>query len=256
MKTASPYDAAIKAIADVAARQVDVDADGTIIVGLGSGRAATAVVKALIKLAECGRRRIVGVPTSLQIKLVVEEADRTGSLHLIEADQTDTIDIAFDGADQIDSHGYLVKGGGGALLRENILFNMATKIVVMADRTKFVKNISRPIPVEVHHLARRLVQKKILDLGGDTSLRMQNSGYPVFTENGNVILDCNFGIVSDPKRLTNSIKRIPGVVESGIFIRRPDLIYKAGVAGKFKVISKISSRSTDLYTEDDPDLVS
>lgn len=255
MNSRSPYDAAIRAIASDAAGLVDVGSDGTTIVGLGSGRAATAVVKALINAAE-GRRRIVGVPTSLQIKLVVEEADKTGRLLIIEADQTDVIDIVFDGADQIDSHGYLVKGGGGALLRENILFNMASKIVVIADRTKFVRKISMPIPVEVHRLARRLAQKKIGDLGGDAILRMQDSRYPAFTENGNVILDCSFGTIENPRRLTSSIKQIPGVVESGIFLRRPDLIYKAGAAGKFKAISKVGSRGTDLYAEDDPDFAS
>ena len=266
----SIYDAAIRAIADDAVGAVDWNSTGgTTVVGLGSGRAAAAVARALVRLAgPAGSCRMVGVPTSLQIKIVVEEeaaaekgkkSGGTCRLPLIEADQVGAIDIAFDGADQVDASGYLVKGGGGALLRENILFNLASRVVVVADRTKFVRRITRPVPVEVHRLARRLAQKKIEGLGGEPVLRMQGSGYPVFTENGNIILDCNFGTVEDPRGLTGSIKQIPGVVESGIFSRRPDLIYKAGANGRFKAVpvsgSSREGGEVDLYTEDDPDFI-
>ncbi len=241
------YNAAIEKIARDAVQHIDSTTDRSVI-GLGSGRAATAVAEALMTLARTGSYNIVGVPTSLQIKRVMENGNCT--FPLVEADQVDTIDVVFDGTDQIDSHGYLIKGGGGALLRENVLFNMASKIVVVADVTKFVKNLSREVPVEVHPLARRLVQGKIEQMGGKPTLRILNSGYPMFTENGNIILDCNFGVITDPESLTRSIKQISGVVESGIFLRRPDIVYRAGVNGQFKMITKIDRSDLNLYLED------
>ncbi len=252
---AGTYDESIKAAAADAIRHIGGGTDRTVI-GLGSGRAATAVAREIagrVRDGRLGTSVVVGVPTSLQIKLVVEE-EGDGTLPLIGADQTDAIDVVFDGADQIDAGGYVVKGGGGALLRENILFSMASKVVVIADATKFVRKMSRPIPVEVHRLARRLAQQGIRDAGGKASLRTNDSGYPVFTENGNIILDCSFGPVSDPGSLSTTIKQIPGVLESGIFMRRPDIIYKAGARGKFREMSAGGS-GTDLYTEDDPDLM-
>ena len=229
------YDEAIKKVAADATKHVNLGAAGTV-VGFGSGRAAAAAATEIARMVKDGGLRITGVPTSLQIKLVIES--KVGhAIPLIEADQVDAIDIVLDGADQIDENGYVVKGGGGALLRENILFNMARKRVIMADETKFVERITRPIPVEVHRLARRLVCDRIRGLGGEPHLRTyQDSGYPVITENGNIILDCAFGTIPDPRRLTVSIKRIPGVLESGIFAERPDIIYRAEARGRFSEI--------------------
>ena len=173
------------------------------------------------------------MPTSLQIKLIAEE----GEIHLIEADQIEKIDVVFDGADQIDHQKYLIKGGGGALLRENILINAAKKVVIMADKSKFVKNFNRPVPVEVHPLARNTVTKSIRKLGGKPKVRTIERGYPFITENGNVILDCDFGVIKKPKSLAQKIKQIAGVMEVGIFTRKPDVIYKAKTGGKFEIIT-------------------
>ena len=144
--------------------------------------------------------------------------------------------MVFDGADQIDSQKYVIKGGGGALLRENILFSLAKKVIVMADKTKFVKNFTRTVPVEIHPLARNSVIKSIKKLGGDVRLRSLDRGYPFFTENGNIILDCDFGTIKNPKTLTQKIKQTVGVLESGIFLRKPDVIYRAKADGKFDII--------------------
>ena len=222
------YDDAIKALSNDALKHVK---DYSII-GLGSGRAATALVKSLSKLIEVKNLHIVGIPTSLQIKLTAEE----GGIPLVEADQVDHIDVVFDGADQIDSQKFVIKGVGGALLRENILFSLAKKVVVMADKTKFVKKFSRAVPVEIHPLARTTVEKNILKLGGDAQIRTLDRGYPFFTENGNIILDCDFGTIKNPKTLTQKITQIPGVLESGIFLRKPDIIYKAKTGGKFEIL--------------------
>ena len=222
------YDDAIKALSSDALKFVKDD----YVIGLGSGRAATALVKSLSKLIKLKGYNIRGVPTSLQIKLIAEK----GGIPLVEADQVDFIDIVFDGADQIDSQKYVIKGGGGALLRENILFSLAKKVVVMADKTKFVKNFTRTVPIEIHPLARNSVTKSIKKLGGESQIRSLDRGYPFFTENGNIILDCDFGTIKNPKTLTQKIKQTPGVLESGIFLRKPDIIYKAKIDGKFDIL--------------------
>jgi len=202
------------------------------VVGLGSGRAATALVKSLANLIKLKNYDIKGVPTSLQIKLIAEK----GGIVLVEADQVDYIDVVFDGADQINSQKYVIKGGGGALLRENILFSLAKKVVVMADETKFVKDFTIKVPVEIHPLARNSVINSINKLGGSANLRTLDRGYPFFTENGNIVLDCDFGTIKNAKILTQKIKQIAGVLESGIFLRKPDVIYKAKENGKFEII--------------------
>ena len=222
------FDNAIKALSTDALRFVK---DGQVL-GLGSGRAATAFVKSLSKYTKSKKIQIKGVPTSLQIKLIAEE----GGIPLIEADQVEKIDVVFDGADQIDAQKNLIKGGGGALLRENILISAAKKVVIMADNSKFVKNFNRSVPVEVHPLARTTVTKSIQKLGGKIQLRSLDRGYPFITENGNVILDCNFGTIKNPKSLQQKIIGLAGVMEVGIFTRKPDVIYKAKNNGKFDIL--------------------
>ena len=202
------------------------------VIGLGSGRAVTVLVKSLASLIKTKKYDIKGVPTSLQIKLIAEKE----GIPIVESDQVNHIDVVFDGADQIDSQKFIIKGGGGALLRENILFSLAKKIIIMADKTKFVKNFTMPVPIEIHPLARSSVTNTIQKLGGKSTLRSLDRGYPFFTENGNIILDCDFGTIKNPKVLSQKIKQIPGVMECGIFLRKPDIIYKAKPGGKFEII--------------------
>ena len=221
------YDDAIRALSNDALKLVKNHQT----IGLGSGRAATAFVKSLSLLVKKKKLIIKCVPTSLQIKLEAEKGD----LHLIDT-VLDKIDIVFDGADQIDKGKNLIKGGGGALLRENILINAAKKVVIMADDSKFVTNFNMSVPVEVHPLARSIVTKYISRIGGKPKIRILERGYPFITENGNIILDCNFGVIKKPKLLQEKIKKISGVLEVGIFTRKPDIIYKARSTGKFDVI--------------------
>ncbi len=222
------YDSAISALSHDALKFVK----DKYVIGLGSGRAATTLVKSLASLIKVKKYDIKGVPTSLQIKLIAEKE----GIPIVESDQVNHIDVVFDGADQIDSQRFVMKGGGGALLRENILFSLAKKIIVMADKTKFVKNFTRPIPIEIHPLARNSVTHTIQKLGGKAALRSLDRGYPFFTENGNIILDCDFGTIKNPKVLSQKIKQTPGVMESGIFLKKPDIIYKAKPGGKFEII--------------------
>ena len=203
------------------------------VLGLGSGRAATTFVKSLSSFIKTKKIKIKGIPTSLQIKLIAEQ----GGIPLIEADQVDHVDVVFDGADQIDFEKNLIKGGGGALLREHILINAAKKIVIMVDKTKFVKYFNRSVPIEVHPLARSGVTKSIKKLDGKPKIRTLERGYPFITENGNLILDCYFGIIKKPKVLAQKIIQLAGVMEVGIFTRKPDIIYKAKTNGKFDIIT-------------------
>ena len=199
------------------------------VIGLGSGRAAAALVEELGRVA--GDLRIRGVPTSLQIRLAAEKA----GIPMLEPGEMPRLDSIFDGADQIDSAGYMVKGGGGALLRERVLAGMAGKVVIMADETKFVERLSRPIPVEVHPAARGLIHERVRGMGAVPRLRTLERGYPAFTENGNIILDCDFGVIADPPGLAARLRGLPGVLEAGIF-ERPDIIYKAAKGGAFEVM--------------------
>ncbi|MEC9435912.1 MAG: ribose 5-phosphate isomerase A, partial [Thermoproteota archaeon] len=202
-------------------------------VGLGSGRAATTLVKSLSKYIKTKKITVKCVPTSMQIKLIAEK----GGLELIDADQIDKIDLVFDGADQIDKNKFLIKGGGGALLKENILISAAKKVIIMADSSKFVKDFNRTVPIEVQPSARQIVWKKIEKIGGKPELRTLDRGYPFFTENSNIILDCGFGVIKNPKILQQKLLNIPGVIEVGIFTRKPDIIYKAKANGKFEILT-------------------
>lgn len=222
------FDDAIEALSKDALKFVKNNS----VLGLGSGRAATAFVKELGIQIKKKKLNVHAVPTSLQIKLVAEQA----GIRLISADQIEKINVVFDGADQIDSQKNLIKGGGGALLRENILISSAEKVVIMADESKFVKYFNRTVPVEVHPFARNTVRKFLQKLGGKPQIRTIERGYPFITENGNIIYDCDFGIIKSPKLLSGRIKQISGVVEAGIFTRKADIIYKAKENGKFEIL--------------------
>ena len=210
------YDNAIKALSIDALKLIRND----FVVGLGSGRAATALVKSLSNYVKSKNFDIKCVPTSMQIKLIAEK----GGLSLIDIDQ-------------IDKNKFLIKGGGGALLKENILISAAKRVVIMADKSKFVKDFNKTIPVEIHPSSRKIITTKIIKISGKSTLRTLKRGYPFVTENGNLILDCDFGTIKNPKSLQEKISNMPGVLEVGIFTRKPDIIYKAKTNGKFEILT-------------------
>ena len=221
-------DDAIEALSPQALKMVK----NNFVIGLGSGRAATAIVKLLSSHIKKNKFSVKAIPTSLQIKM---EAER-GGIPIIEADQINHVDLVFDGADQIDAKGNMIKGGGGALLREKILINIANKVVIIADESKFVRKLDRSVPVEVHPFARNTVGIQIRKLGGKPHIRLLERGYPFVTENGNIILDCDFGQIQNPKELATKIIEIPGIIEVGIF-PKPDIIYKVKEDGKYEIMS-------------------
>jgi ribose 5-phosphate isomerase A len=204
--------------------------NGAKVIGLGSGNTVSFIVREMAKLPS--KESIEFVPTSLQIKLEAEKA----SLRIADENKIPDIEIVFDGADQIDSKFNMIKGGGGALLREKVLISAAQKVVIAGDESKFVQFFSRSVPIEVHPMARSVVSKKLMELGARPALRTVEKGYPIITENGNIILDTNFPSIYDPKKKEVELKNIAGVIEVGLFTRKPDILYKAKSDGTFETI--------------------
>lgn len=184
------------------------------VVGLGTGSTAYFVVIALGERVKAGLK-IVGIPTSVQ----TGDLARTVAIPLTTLDQHPEIDITIDGADEIDPKLNLIKGGGGALLREKVVASVTKKMVVVSDSTKVVAVLGKfPLPVEIISFARTVVEKKIVALGGSPRLRTKSDGSVFVTDNGNQILDCSFGRIPDPAGLARALSDIPGVVEHGLFI--------------------------------------
>ncbi len=184
------------------------------IVGLGTGSTAYFAVVALGERVKAGLK-IVGIPTSLQTAGLARQL----GIPLTTLDEHPEIDITIDGADELDPQLRLIKGGGGALLREKVIASASKKMVVVADYRKIVPVLGKfPLPVEIIEFARAVIEKKIAALGATTQLRTKSDGQLFVTDNGNHILDCNFGKIADPAALALALSNIPGIVEHGLFI--------------------------------------
>jgi ribose 5-phosphate isomerase A len=204
------------------------------VIGLGSGKTLAGLVRHMSNLSDKKSRRFIA--SSLQIRLEAEQSD----LNIIDENQVMNIQVLFDGADQIDSEYHMIKGGGGALFREKILFEAAQKLVILAESAKYVNKLDRAVPIEVHPFARALFVKKMIDLEAkvvDCKLRTLDNGFPYFTENGNIIFDVSFESITSIKRMNTEIKSIPGVVEVGLFSRPNNVsYYKIHPDDSFEVI--------------------
>ena len=177
------------------------------------------------------KRSVEFVTTSLQIKI---EAEKVG-LKIADEGSFVDIDVVFDGADQIDSDFNMIKGGGGALLREKVLISAANKVVILADDTKFVKRLTQPVPIEIHKFARSFLLKRLKEIGGSPKLRTMDKGYPYVTENGNIVLDTSFNSIGNVRNKEIELKSIPGVLEIGFFTKA-NIYYKAKNDGSFEII--------------------
>jgi len=184
------------------------------IVGLGTGSTAAFAVRFLGERVQAGLK-IRGIPTSIH----TQELAASLAIPLTTLDEVQDIDVTIDGADEVDPQLSLIKGGGGALLREKIVASATRKFVVIADSSKQVAMLGKfPVPVEVIKFAEALVAKKIAALGAAVKVRMDSSGRKFITDEGNHILDCNFGRIPDPPALAREMERMPGVVEQGLLI--------------------------------------
>jgi ribose 5-phosphate isomerase A len=184
------------------------------VVGLGTGSTAAYFIKLLGEEVKKGLR-IRGIPTSVRSR---EQAMSLG-IPVITLDDCQKIDVTVDGADEVDPQLRLIKGGGGALLREKIVASATRQMIVVADASKQVERLGKfPLPVEVIRFAQALVAERIRTLGAEVQLRRDAAGSVYVTDENNHILDCRFGEMQDPDGLARQLSEMPGVVEHGLFI--------------------------------------
>ncbi len=191
------------------------------VVGLGTGSTAKHMVMALGEKVRSGMK-IRGVPTSKDTATLAREQGIT----LIDADNAWVIDIAIDGADQVDPAFNLIKGGGGALLKEKIVAASAKQFIVLVDHTKRVPVLggSFPLPIEVIPFGWGSTAREIEGLTKSSVVLRERNGSPFYTEAGHVILDVYLARIDNPCELETALNLIPGVVETGLFVGRTDLL--------------------------------
>jgi ribose 5-phosphate isomerase A len=204
------------------------------IIGLGSGSTVVYVLEEIGRRIKEENLRVLGVPTSHQsLFLAAKFGIPTTTLY-----EHPRIDLTIDGADQIDPNLNLIKGMGGALTREKIIASASRQLIIVADERKLTDKLGRnqPVPVEIIPIAEPLVVERIMEIGGKPRLREVKSNVPYITDNGNFILDVDFGVIEDPLELNRKLKMIPGVVETGLFINMAHSAY----IGTKTTVKKIS----------------
>jgi len=222
-------------VADSAIKEVKSD----MILGLGSGSTAALMIKSLANEIRSGKlQNIRGVATSFQSEVLALELN----IPLIDLASVSKIDLAIDGADEVDPSFQLIKGGGACHVREKLVASKASKLLIVVDETKLVKNLNQsfPLPVEVLPNAWKQVQEVILEMNGNSTLRMATKkAGPVVTDQGNLILDVMFNDgIKNPKKIEMTINNIPGVLENGLFIDLTDKV----------MVGKIENNSPVVYS--------
>jgi len=190
---------------------------GGMTVGLGTGSTVHFTLQRLGERVRAEKLDIVGVPTSVDTELKA----RALGIPLKTLDGVEALDLTIDGADEIDARFDMIKGGGGALLREKVVATLSRRVAIVVDRSKVVERLNARflLPVEVVPFARATVARQIARLGASWTLRMRAAREVYLTDNGNEILDCRFpGGIADARSLERALDEIPGVVESGLFI--------------------------------------
>ncbi|QCC48817.1 ribose-5-phosphate isomerase RpiA [Halobellus limi] len=201
-------------------RAAELVAEGDV-VGLGTGSTAAHAIRAIGRAVDEGLD-VRGVPTSFDSRALA----RQSGIPICSLDEVDGVDLAIDGADQIDADLSAIKGGGAAHAREKVVDAAADRFVVVADPSKVAESLSRPVPVEVLPDTHAAVERDLEGLGGAPTLRRaERKDGPVVTDNGNLLLDCDFGVVEDPASLSTALSGLPGVVEHGLFVDLVDTVY-------------------------------
>ncbi len=207
------------------------------VVGLGSGSTAAYAIEALGERIKRERLSILGVPTSYQAFLLAVKH----GIAVTTLEEHPEINVAIDGADQVDAKLNLIKGMGGALAREKIVASASKLNIIIADESKKVRVLGEkghPVPVEVSPFAISLVKHKIEALGGKPVLREGKGKVgPVITDNGNAVIDASFGTIGNAVELEKKLKMIPGVVETGLFVGLADIAY-VGTASAVEKIER------------------
>ncbi len=215
----------------VGKKAADLIKDGQI-VGLGTGSTTHYFIRYLGERIKKEELNILGIPTSYQSLIIAREA----GINTTTLDEYD-IDIAVDGADEVNASLDLIKGGGAAHTLEKLVDSSAKKFVVIVDESKMVEDLGEfPVPLEIIPDALRVVKETLIQMGGKPELRMgiQKDG-PVITDNGNFILDTKFDKIKNPQKLEKELNTIPGVLENGIFAGLTDKV----IVGKMSRIEEI-----------------
>jgi len=229
-------DALKRAAAEAAVKLVE---DG-MVVGLGSGSTAAFAVEALARRFRQGLR-FVGIPTS---ERTAAQATSLG-IPLTTFAEHRLIDLTIDGADEVERGTLnLIKGLGGALLREKVVAAASRRLAIIVDGAKLVDRLGTqaPVPVEVITFGLEATRATLEALGATARLRLAETGEPFVSDGGNRIIDCGFGAIADPARLEERIGRIVGVVESGLFISRADPVFVADATGVHRLDSARAHR--------------
>jgi ribose 5-phosphate isomerase A len=213
-----------------ARRALEFVEDGMLL-GLGSGTTSAMFIQELGERVKQGLR-VRGIATSVASEKLAESL----SIPITNFDESPELDLAIDGADEVGPGLALIKGGGGALLREKIVASAARKFIVIADSTKLVRQLGRfPLPVEVIKMALPIVTRKFEALGLNPKLRHHPDGSKYLTDENNYILDCSCGEITNPAKTAAEIRGIPGVVEHGLFLGMASLALIASETGVIKV---------------------
>ncbi|GGI17997.1 ribose-5-phosphate isomerase RpiA [Gottfriedia solisilvae] len=211
-------------------KAVEYIKDG-MIVGLGTG---STVYWTILKIGELIKQglKIHGVPTS---KDTEQLAVKMG-IPLLNLSELSKIDLTIDGADEVNPRFDLIKGGGGALLREKMIASISERFVVVADETKYVTTLGKfPLPVEVTQFGWEITKKQIERMGQiNPQLRLKDNA-PYITDNGNFILDCYMNTIEKPEVLSVQLNMIPGVVENGLFVNMADTVIIGGSNGEIEI---------------------
>jgi ribose 5-phosphate isomerase A len=183
------------------------------VVGLGTGSTVAWTIRKVGEMVAEGLK-ILAVPTSYQAEALAIEF----GIRLTTLNQDPVLDMAIDGADQVDSNLFVIKGGGAAHTREKVVSCSAKRFVLVADGSKYAKKLNVSVPIEVLPFAARLVERRMKELGGSPILRQAKmKDGPVITDNGNFVMDVDFGVIDDPQSLAAKLSLVPGLVEHGIF---------------------------------------
>jgi len=187
------------------------------VLGLGTGLTANFAIREISRLLKDGSLKdIVGIPSSKQTEKLALEL----GIPLISFDQKSEIDLNIDGADEVDPELNLIKGGGGALLREKIIAQSSTRNIIVIDEQKMSQKLGTKwaVPVEIIEFSYKPVAKYLEDLGAEVALRKNQNGVIFKTDHGNIIADCNFGQIQDLIELNKALNSKSGIVEHGLFI--------------------------------------
>jgi ribose 5-phosphate isomerase A len=199
------------------------------VVGLGTGSTATLMLRRLGVRVELEGLKIIGVPTSV----ATAELARDLGIPLRELDDVAALDLNLDGADEVDPEFRMIKGRGGALLREKIVACVASRRVTIITEDKRVQHLgaSAPIPVEVSHVGLRHTERRLQKLGAETRIRRLADGVPYLTDGGNAIIDCRFAAAIDPAELDVRLQSVVGVFETGLFLGLCDTLVVGTAVG-------------------------